>query len=281
MLQAKTISDMLSHANTIYSHIYLEQWWELYDDFSISGCLAQSSIIRSDGPAHDNIKCTPFRDMSYNFLNSFNDVKKASVNNCSHILRKSGTKFQTTSIASISVPLDQHYHLATLFGKHLKVLYTYFNENKKGKNTTKQEKLYLCNNISDTTVQFSLDEIISKIIYYNLFELTLTDNCGGYSTLIHNKTMYLKEPETYYNIIDIRIFKRFLNIFTINTQNNTSPATYLKPHVEMSIRYKILLELLDRLVRDKLSHIDSKNEHGFSTDIESMTTDLSNIWKLT
>jgi hypothetical protein len=154
----------------------------------------------------------------------------------------------------------------------IKDLNEYFNKNKKGKNTTKKEKLDLCNNINDGSVKKSLDFLIENIYNYRLFEIDMDD-------FLINKSKYVGDKkntsETEINDqcikdsitkIDLRVFKRLLNIFTFDDSHKL-----FKSHIETSIQYKILQRLV----------IDFKSEPKVvQNSIESLTINLNEIWNL-
>lgn len=256
-----TLTDTFSNANVLYTKIYEDQHWELYDDFTVAAAVIPSTLLtRSQQRTNETdgsltfTTFTPFRDMSYNFINSYNDVIKTTTANSASF----ATKMHTNAPSSIhNMPTDQKYYLAKLFIQHLQSVFTYFNQHKKGKNTSKEEKIYLCDNISDPSVQLALDQITLKILHYGLFEANVND-------LMTNKSVYLAAPHAHYNLIDTRMFKRFLNIFSINN----SASKYIKPHVDTAIRYKLLQHILHNIVTPKV------------TDVESMIVDLATIWKL-
>ena len=73
------ISDNLSHANNINNEIYTNQHWELYDDYAVSGCIITSYLIKQNNL--EKIEIKQFKDISYNFENSLNEIKMLILKN--------------------------------------------------------------------------------------------------------------------------------------------------------------------------------------------------------
>jgi DNA polymerase III delta prime subunit len=300
------IMDNISVSNIIHNEIYENQNWDLYNSYIAQSSVIPSYYVKKNNKIlfdtylstkrkldkdtetaidteiatteiatteiatdidiqeirdfNDEIyKYVCFKDISYNFINSYMDVKRISnVNLYSKMLHsKNIYKSQI-----ISDPISCFY-IIQIYIKCIDNLNTYFNKNKKGKNTTKKEKLELCNNIGDNNdVKYSLDTLVDSIYEYRLFEIDIDD-------FLMNKSKYKNDDNIKSNIqkVDLRIFKRLLNIFTIDDKHKN-----FKSHIETSIQYKILQKLVQ----------DNDNESKkISLDIENvLTQDLNTIWNI-
>jgi len=138
----------------------------------------------------------------------------------------------------------------------------YFNKNKRGKNTTKREKLELCKNINTDQAKISLDILVNNIYEYKLFEIDTDD-------FLINKSKYTNDEIIQQNInkIDLRVFKRLLNIFTMSDRHKT-----FRSNIETSLQYKIL----ERLVND---YKDEPAKLSFNIN-NILTEELDKIWNL-
>jgi len=133
----------------------------------------------------------------------------------------------------------------------------YFDINKKGKNTTKKEKIELYNNINDSNVKTALDKIFQIIYDYKLFEIDM-DNFYK----LKNEDDVLNKN---FQKINLRVLKRLLNIFTFSDNNKI-----FKSNIETSLQYKILKYLID--------NTDNSTKVSLVNSVEEMTIDLDKIW---
>ena len=102
-----------------------------------------------------------------------------------------------------------------------------------------------------------LDLLVNNIYYYKLFTINEQD-------FIINMVKY--RDDNYIQKVDLSIFKRFLNIFTMDDSHKL-----FKSNVEMSIQYK-LLQLLIR-----------NNEGGKNVvkqTEQDVVVELSDIWNI-
>jgi len=200
---------------------------------------------------------TPFKDVSYNFTNSYDEVKRISNNNIyCKILNYKGFKSRI-----LQDPICCFFMVNILINCIGK-LNEYFNQNKKGKNTTKKEKLELCKNIQGSNFKISLDILVNIVYEYKLFEIDVDD-------FLANRKKYIDDEILKQNIqkIDLKVFKRLLNIFTMNDKHKC-----FKSNIETSIQYKILGILVK-------NYIDEPSK--ISYDINNiLTEDLNRIWNL-
>ena len=275
------IMDSISDSNLIHSEIYENQNWNLYNDYTFHSTVVPSYYIKqnnqmfykkyftdkdeiSDGDIREwNDKMyefSPFKDISYNFINSYQEVKRVSMTNMySHIYNPGHKTLHTSNI--LREP-ESCFTIVKILVHCMEELNEYFSKNKKGKNTSKKEKLDLCDNISTGSAKISLDVLVNNIYDYKLFEIDTDD-------FLINKSKYTDDEKIKQNVqkIDLRVFKRFLNIFTMDDKHKT-----FKSHIETSLQYKILQRLVNEYKEEpaKLSH-----------DINNiLTEDLDKIWNL-
>lgn len=256
------LMDSISFANTIQNEIYENQNWHLYNHYTIASCaipayyLHLNTKILSNYTNLNNYQFIQFKDISYNFLKSYEEVKTlCRINQCnSNYNYKNCYSYILTNVESC-------YTMITVMIKCIDVLNDYFNANKKGKNTTKKEKLLLCNNIETDPAKKSLDIIINNIYYYKLFEIDLDQ-------FIINKSKYINDEiiKENINLIDLRLFKRLLNIFTFDDSHKK-----FKSNIEISIQYKLLQLLITEFNTEKQNIVKDQ-------DIQNLTVNIEDIW---
>ncbi len=265
-----SVAECISSGNTFNSKIFEEQCWELYNDYAMNSCVAPSMLVKDgfqqngdvDVKHHLQYNLVPFKDVSYNFMNSFQEVKEVCGQNAynSHLRRDITVPFSGIYNCNI----DVCFSMVSVFLNQLNTLNTYFDNNKKGKNTSKKEKLDICNSIQDGPEKIALDNIVGKMYYYGLFEVDVDD-------LILNRKLYLtnEAQQKYFTKVDIRMFKRFMNIFCISE----SASKVLKPHVEASLRYKLFQKIVEGMPNCDITITCDKN-------VDDMVGDLGTIWNL-
>lgn len=267
---AARVMDDLSMGNTMQTRLFEDQCWEMYDNVAVQTTVMPSFDIKqlnttreeTDGHKMSVHSITPFKDISYNYMNSFAEVKR----NCmeSHFNPKFNKHMCSyTGIFNIDVP--SCFVMVDVFLLQISILTAYFDKQKRGKNTSKQEKLDICNNITDEHVQHVLNSVVDGIYNYHLFEIDIDD-------VICHKKEYMKEEtqREEYTKVDIRMFKRFLNIFSFH-----DTTKYIKPHVEAALKYKIF----QKSVANVKTRTDDTGSAKGAKDIDSLTVELSNIWK--
>lgn len=250
--------DNISSSNIIHNEIYENQNWQLYDDYIHQSCIIptyylqeNNKILFKDNNFNRKLNFNLFKDISYNFINSYNEVKNICKKNTYNNLEEINK--------NLNVILDPQncFYIVDILLNNMKILNNYFDTNKKGKNTTKKEKLELYNNISDPIVKNALDKIFQIIYDYKLFEIDIDDlyklKNGGEEII--NKSIQK---------INLRVLKRLLNIFTFSDNNKI-----FKSNIETSLQYKILQHLITNLNNTKVSVINT---------VEGMTIDLDKIW---
>jgi DNA polymerase III delta prime subunit len=262
------IMDCISSSNIIHNDIYENQNWDLYNNYIFSSTVSPSYYLKKTAKIYTctdvdvNVKhnFVPYKDISYNFLNSYEEVKRICKSNLhSKILNSSGDKKRPYVIFN---PEDC-FTVVNILVKSIENLNEYFTKNKKGKNTTKKEKLDLCDNITSDPAKKYLDLLVNNVYEYNLFEINTDD-------FLINKSKYKTNEDIKKDVqkIDLRVLKRFLNIFTIDDKHKT-----FKSHIETSIQYKIL----QRLVENCKPQTDKISNHINNI----LTEDLDKIWNLT
>lgn len=261
------LTDIISHSNLIQHYIFNEQRWDLYDTFAFESCVLPSYIIKqrennnlSEQDLFNNI--TLFKDISYNFITSLADIHQTSTQN---ILSK---KYPSNNIQKnvSTVTSSDGYFVANIIINYISKIFNFCDLHKRGKNTSKQEKLDLYNKIkADSSIQSEFDSLINLVYNYKLFELDT--NTNEFLTTKDNFTQYEKNVQK----IDLRILKRYLNVFTIShTDTHTDISKLLKSHIETIIKYGIF-DLLNALTKHQTVAV--------SRNIDTLVENLENIWK--
>lgn len=328
------ILDSISTSNIFYKQIVEDQFWELYDSYSINSCVLPSYYIKTykkqkTETANEKelyYRMNSFKDVSYNYLNSFNEIKSiASENIFSKKFNTSNQEidnsYKYNSYNLIKQESSFYFEFIQLCISQIKIINEHFDKNKKGKNTTKAEKISLCKSINGGA-ENALKFLVENIYNYKFFEIPIDEillNKNKYlskeehveiktkakSKKISSKikidennnsdmTITSKKPKNkkiksteitenkeitesseFNDIqiindidkIDIRLFKRLLNIFSLYESSKI-----LKSHVEIAIKYK----LFNLLLHD----IKLQKESIKKTRVESLIQDLEEIWNL-
>lgn len=249
------IMDSISYSNIVQNEIYENQQWSLYDDYICNSTVIPSYYIKEIskiGKANEyELSLTPFKDISYNFINSYEEVKRIS--SCNLYSKSLQTHDNKKNL--IIFNYSSCFLIVQIFINCIEKLNKYFDKNKRGKNTTKQEKLDLCNNMNKDDIKW-LDILVDSIYYYKLFTINEQD-------FILNIDKY--KNDNYIQKVDLSIFKRFLNIFTMDDSHKI-----FKSNVEMSIQYKLLQVLI----------VDNTKEKVVKQKTENMVAELSDIWNI-
>lgn len=252
------VLDSISWSNQLYNGIYENQLWELYDVFTMTSCVIPSYHIRNRNKElfDINSKLLPYRDVSYNFLNSYNEIKQLSIESMNFNQTIQDNLF--SSMDSVSF-----FKISEIFQICINELCDYFDKNKRKKNTTKQEKIELCKNLAESRERKMLEFIVLVIFNYKLFEVN-DDN------ILIKKDFYSVDENIINNLdkIDIRITKRFINIFSLENTNKI-----IKSHLESIIKYKLFYKIVEYL------DINSEKTKP-KTQIEQLTQDLSDLWNI-
>lgn len=267
------VIDNISLSNIIHSNIYDDQNWELGDEYTYTSCVIPSKMLNM-GCNFDNsvqLDLNVFRDISYNFLNSLSEVID--------IIRNNNFKNYLTSDKIQNDNFLEKHHITEIYitinimSNIIIKINKYFDEKKRGKNSTKREKFQIFDMIENTEIKKGQENDMTNIkvllqylcnfIYtYKTFEVDIND-------ILLNKNIYMlrEQREKHVNKIDIRIFKRLLNIFIFNNGNKL-----LKSHTEIVIQYKIFTMLVDDLINNPVQHNNDK--------IDNLITDITNIWNI-
>jgi DNA polymerase III delta prime subunit len=253
------VMDNISYSNIIHNEIYEHQQWQLYDEYINSSCIIptyylqkNNEIIFKELDMNYRINFNSFKDISYNFINSYNEVKNICKKNTHY--SKFDINETNNNANSIFYPLNCFY-IVNILLDNMKILNIYFDKNKKGKNTTKKEKLELYNNMNDIEVINALDKIFQIIYDYKLFEIDNLDKLKKDGDEIIKKN---------FQKINLRVLKRLLNIFTFDDNNKI-----FKSNIETSLQYKILEHLINNSNYNKVTNVNT---------VDEMTIDLDKIW---
>ena len=267
------VAEQLSLGSTIHHTIFSEQSWDLFEHYTATACVTPSYHIKqlqldTHNSTTQSIETqlfkliSPFKDVSSNFINSFAEVREVCVTN---FFDKRLNPNVSTKTIFYNSDIDTLFCFTKMLIGSTKLVADYFDANKRGKNTSKKEKIDLCNNISDPAVQAAFDNLINNVYHYFIFEVDIDD-------LILNHKQYTSEfIEKNVNRVDLRMLKRLLNIFTFDDSNKS-----FKSHVEAALKFKIL----QKLVEDIGSRNDQVKQTLQVRSIESLTEDLSSIWNI-
>lgn len=261
---AFTIADSISQSNLIQNAIYEDQSWELYDNYCANACAIptyylKASAASSASASQEEHDIVAFKDYSYNFVNSFADIQKLS-------FTENNLAFNTV-LGLTSKKMDC-FHISSIFLSQLSSVSDYFDQQKRGKNTSKKEKLDICDGIKDNYIKNNLMSIVETIYYYNMYEMD-TDHVRN-NVKRYEDSEYLKN-----NIekVNLRIFKRYINIFTMKETSKS-----IKSHVESAIKYKLLQKIVSEIT--KTTSQSSAPQAASARRIENLITDLSSIWNI-
>jgi|UniRef100_A0A6C0DWH6 DNA polymerase III delta prime subunit len=276
--QSIDIIDDISYSTLINHTIFEQQLWDLYENYTMHSCVLPSYYIKIKHKTNtsDQKDLQPYKDISYNFLNSYEEVKRVHLDNISNFNKKIYNKDAYKNYISKN-PQNELllYKSDTLFQPHLcfdlaKIFISlieninkYFDKNKKGKNTTKKEKFDLCDSIIGKKEESDFKYLTHTIYSYKLFETDID------WIILHKKLLKdLDNVKLNVNKIDLRVFKRLLNIFTMNDNQKI-----LKSHTENALQYKILQRILNDL--NIISEHSTKENY-----IDTLTIELDDLWNL-
>jgi DNA polymerase III delta prime subunit len=248
---ASDVADAISLSNLMQSQMFNDQDWSLYDMYAAMSCVIPCYYIKQEKP--DMSTPNPhvgFKDISYNFINSYEEVKRVML-----------TLHSFKSFVRPTTSIDDFFFMAKIFITNISKLNEYFDQNKRGKNTSKQEKFDLCNNITDTHVLQAWTNIVEQIEYHNLYEIDV---------LKLDVQTYTSDELVMRDIsrVDLRIFKRVLNIFTMDNSNKS-----LKSNVETALKYKLF-----KLLLSKISDHQTRTKQHNDKNIDTLVEDLDKIW---
>jgi len=261
------IIDSISLSNTIHKSIFEGQSWELYEDYTITSCVIPEFIIsqeRQSRKTDKGIDIMPYKDISSNYLNSLKEIKDSCAQNFANPhLRKLLGNYGSTQLLH-RLHTTNSFQIADIILCCINNVGIYYQTNKKGKNTTKREKMFLYSQLlANETVVKDLRMIVDIVTSYRMFEVDIDFILLNYkvSSDIGDLT------DKFYDYIDIKLLKRFLNIFSLNTHN------VIKSNVEAAIKYGLLYHLLETISKQP-------NDFNVKKDISDFMVDIADIWKL-
>ena len=263
LINMEKVIDNISYSNIIHNDVYEHQRWELYNEYVHQSCIIPTYYLQQTNKKIFNniettckIKFNSFKDISYNFINSYNEVKNICKKN---IYSDKINLNEINTYLNFNCIFDSNncFYIVDILLKNMVIVNKYFDTNKKGKNTTKKEKIELYNNINDSNVKTALDKIFQIIYDYKLFEIDMDDFYK-----LKNEDDVLNKN---FQKINLRVLKRLLNIFTFSDNNKI-----FKSNIETSLQYKILKYLMD--------NTDNSTKVSLVNSVEEMTIDLDKIW---
>lgn len=223
------ISECMSYSEKIVSDKY---FWEVYNIHAINSCIIPLSIMQSNGTFKLECNLQNFKDIPSNYLNSLNIVYKNT---------------------NIPTDLSSCSQICQLFCFSLNQLSLYVNEMIKITNVSKKSIVQFCSTVENAKIKEIMDYLVNNIIYFNLFEYT------DYIPLNNDHNQIIK----LFQNVKLNILKRFLNIFTIQTNYTLSSKT------ECVLKY----EIFKKLMKSKQTTIVNSCE-------AYQHADLSSIWNL-
>lgn len=247
-----SISEELSASNTVFAKICDDQAWELYDFYAFASCVLPAYHVKQNLADTDTCMIVPFKDISYNFINSLREIEDTcniTIINGNNIISPSLTRF------FIERDMPSYCLLANMLIGQLQKLNVYFDNTKRGKNTTKKEKLEIYKNIVDDNTKSTMYQVTRIIMDYRLFEVDTV----GFSQA-------KKVDDTCIELIDLRMLKRFINVSSIH---DTSKC--IKSHVEAAIKCNLLQQIITEM---------SSKPRLLENRVESLTQDLESIWDM-
>lgn len=263
------ILECLSHSDKFQKKMFDEQCWELYEDYTAISCVSPIYHIKQNLDTDNKTILVPHKEISFNYYNSFQEVKKICMENhannyLNNLINNSHNKnFKIYSNLFKDFTISEYFMVTKNLFLQINKISRFFDINKKGKNTSKKEKLDLTILMkSDQNIYNLLNDIADFILNYRLFTI---DN-----DKLH---LYIDKSNEKYDIhnsvdkIEIKIFKRFLNIFNLQSEN-----IQIKSHVEFAIKYQILLFLSDSF------ELNSKTSNCINREIDNMVVSLDSIW---
>lgn len=257
LINMEKVIDNISYSNIIHNEIYENQSWELYNEYVHESCVIPTYYLQEMNKnifkqveTTYKINFNSFKDISHNFINSYNEVK--------NICKKNIYIDEIKNNLNVILEPQNCFYIVDILLKNMIIVNEYFDKNKKGKNTTKKEKLELYNNITDPIIKTALDKIFQIIYDYKLFEIDMDDlnKLKNSGEEIINKS---------FQKINLRVLKRLLNIFTFSDNNKI-----FKSNIETSLQYKILKYLIN--------NTDNSTKVPVINSVEEMTIDLDKIW---
>jgi hypothetical protein len=242
------IADAFSTSQLIQNKIYDQQLWQLYDSYTVSSCLQVCHCLQSTTTMTPKTPKTPsvfagYKDISLNYANSFEEVKKIA----------SIRQWDTHTLFSVASMI---VHICKKFENVIKTL-------KKGKNTSKKEKFEIHDQIMNNEQHKEMLMQMIDIIYeYRLHEVQ-QDHIDRH---IEEYKTKLEFRQTSIDKVDLRVLKRFINIFSLNTTTKV---------VSSNIDVCIKMALLDKYIEEALA------KPSFVYDkIENLTIELDDLWNL-
>lgn len=251
------IINSISQSDIFEYHIFNDQYWELYDELSIISCIIPSFYIKTTQEIKLKV-FSPYKHVSYNINNSFNEIVANSTNTTYNYFYDDNLFFKFDNTFN--------YYLKTILTKNLEQITNYYDDfilpyKKKSVKTTTDDKYFIfffIKNTNDTIVikiKNCLYKLIDLIYIYKLYKIT----CDIEKILfLNNNIENIKDNLKY---IDLSITKRFLNICSI-----IDTPYLIKPHVELSIKFCILEKLFEK----KYNKQHKKSIYDISNMIEDL-----------
>lgn len=238
------IADAFSTSQHIQNKIYDQQFWQLYDSYTVSSCLQVCYHLRGTTTKTTTPKIfAGYKDISLNYANSFEEVKKVA----------SIRQWDTHTLFSVASMI---VHICKKFENVIKTL-------KKGKNTSRKEKFeihdQIMNNEQHKEMLMQMIDIIYKYRLHEVQQDHIDRHIEDYKATIEFRQNNIDK-------VDLRVLKRFINIFSLNTTTKV---------VTSNIEVCIKMAIFDKYIEE--AH--AKPCYVYN-EIENLTIELDDLWNL-
>jgi hypothetical protein len=237
------ISDCITFGDNLNYSIFTSQNWDLYNAYTDVSCLHPLYYIRKYTRNATNIHTfKPFKEVSCNYMNSYRELKD-------HIKSPLFNDIETFNM------------IVHLLCQYIAKLNGYFDQHKKGKNTSKQEKLNLYQNMVDPMYIEHVDKLSNIVFDYKLYTVLDEHKITSDDNIIKN-----------IEYIDIKILKRCINIIKID--DSVKLNKFIKPPTENVIKIK-LYEKIKNLHKER-----KMNAHKLIRyDVENLEVELDSLFR--
>jgi hypothetical protein len=235
-------TDCITFGDNLNYSIFTSQNWDLYNAYTDVSCIHPLYYIRKYTCNATNVHTfKPFKEVSCNYMNSYRELKD-------HIKSPLFNEIETFNM------------IIYLLCQYIDKLNCYFDKHKKGKNTSKQEKLNLYQNMVDPIYIEYVDKLSNIVFDYKLYTILDENKITADNNIINN-----------IEYIDIKILKRCINIIKID--ENVKLNKFIKPPTENVIKIK-LFEKINNVQKER-----KMNAHKLIRyDIENLEVEFDSLF---
>lgn len=218
------ISDCFSTGDLYSKMLYEDQYWELYNEYIVNSVVFPSYYISRKKEDLDVESFDNYKDVSYNIINSYKELNSGDL-----------TKYDVSDL----------YYVSNILIQYIKRGENDIKKYKKGKNTSREEKIEISKKSQN-------EKSITKIV-------DLISSCNLY---VNNNDILTDNLDKNIKNIDIKKLTRFTNIFS-GISIKTSPL------MDFVLKYNLILALKRVTTDNCLLKVAEKIE----------TVNLDDIWK--